>query len=213
MLSSLNQGRSQYFPLGGTDFLELWTDATIELGGVRDTFEMIGTFVVSRSNPNPQSRDKIITQILAMNLHGESKVFGPMVAYLNPQEPTFGDKAVALAPTETQGVPTEKISYVGEFGVMFEFRSLATNLTLFNKEPIHIIAQTDNLPPIGALGVSPEGTEVALYDRAHPDAPPVGKMLSTRKRVGAYIDLAYSARFEDAKLAAFFRLGHKDPVK
>jgi hypothetical protein len=88
----------------------------------------------------------------------------------------------------------EMHEFNGYFDVMFEIRALGYNLTLFNKEPIRIQAITANLPPIGALGVSREGQSVALYNRAAPDGPPIGKMLYTRKKVGAYVDLSYKAR-------------------
>ncbi len=180
-----------YFPLGGTDYLELWTDATIEIQGVTDTVEMTGKFTVNRSNVDPESKNHIVTQILMMNARGESKQFGPVIAYLNPEWPSFGNKAALVNDDD------EHIGFYGYFDVMFELRALASGITLFNKEPVHIKATARNLPPIGALGVTEEGRAVDLYDRANPDGPPVGKMLTTRKKVGAYVDLSYEARRVD----------------
>lgn len=180
-----------YFPIGGTDYLELWTDATVEINGIQETIEFTGSFVVNRSHVDPATQNQIVTQILMMNARGESKNFGPLVVYMSPEAPTFGNKVGLVE--ETEG---ENPGFFGSFDVMFEMRSLTTGLTLFNKEPVHIQATAKSLPPIGALGVTEEGKVVALYDRANPDSAPVGQMLATRKKVGAYVDLSFSGRVQ-----------------
>ena len=199
---------TNYFPIGGTDYLELWTDATVEINGIQETIEFTGSFVVNRSHVDPSSHNQIVTQILMMNARGESKNFGPVIVYMNPEAATFGNK-VALV-EEVEG---ENPGFFGYFDVMFEMRAQAFGLTLFNKTPVYIQATAKSLPPIGALGLSEEGMSVDLYDRANPDGPPVGKMLATRKKVGAYVDLSFAGRTEAREEAKKVRQGITAQVK
>lgn len=178
------------FPPGGTDFLELRTPVKLEIYGKGvDELELEGWFVVTRSDPDEKG-ERIIPQILAMDVRGTSKLLGPISVHVSPTAGSYGDKNKIA---EQINADEHRFSFEGWFDVMFEIRVHAKNLLLFNKEPLRISAKPKNIPPIGAVGVS-VGDGVELYSLSDPDSDPVGKLLSTRKVVGSYVDLDYLAR-------------------
>ncbi|MEH1017236.1 DUF6073 family protein [Micromonospora sp. CPCC 206060] len=189
---------TNYFPPGGTDYLNLWTDAVIEIAGDTETIEADGWFVVNRSFPTPQDPTKIIVQILQMNLRGRSEHLGEFLFTINPQLPTMGEEMV-FAPDDFS------TRFKGYFNVFFELQLLEQGKTLINKDPINISGLFGALPPIGAVGEMAPGDRVGMYDRANPDAEPVMYMLATRKIVGAYVSGDFNVRqghFEESQKVA-----------
>ncbi|MEV0727355.1 MULTISPECIES: DUF6073 family protein [Polymorphospora] len=179
-----------YFPPGGTDYLHLWTDAVIEIAGDTETIEADGWFVVNRSFPLREDPNKIIVQILQMNLRGHSEHLGEFLFTINPQLPTMGEE-MTFAPEEFA------TRFKGYFNVFFELQLLEQGKTLINKDPINISGLFGALPPIGAVGEMAPGDRVGMYDKANPDSEPIMYMLATRKIVGQYVSGDFNARNED----------------
>ncbi|MET9342181.1 MULTISPECIES: DUF6073 family protein [unclassified Nonomuraea] len=179
-----------YFPPAGTDYLRLWTDAVIELAGGEETIEADGWFCVTRSNPERQNPNAIVTQIIQMYLPGRSEHLGNFVFSLNPQIPTMGEET-------TFAVNKFDSRFKGYFNVYFQLELLDQGKTLINKEPVVIEGVFGALPPIGAIGEMAPGDRVGMYDKDNPDSEPVMYMLATRKIVGQYVTGDYAARKED----------------
>lgn len=186
---------TNYFPPAGTDYVHLWTDAEIELAGGSETIEADGWFVVNRSNPNPDSPDKIVTQILQMHLRGRSEQLGDFLFSLNPQLPTMGEESTFM-PEEFEA------RFEGHFNVYFQLELLEQGKTLINKDPVIIAGTFGALPPIGAVGEMTPGDKVAMYDKDNLDGEPVMYMLATRKIVGQYVTSDHGIRSQDYASAA-----------
>lgn len=181
--------QQNYYPPGGTDYLELWTDGDFEVGGRVETLEGTGRFVVQRSFPEVENPTNIVTEIVTMNVRGHSETFGDYLITLNPLLPTMGEKPVMDLADQRPGS-----RFSGYFDVFFEMRLLDHGTTLFNREPVRIQAVVGSLPPIGASGETAPNTRVALYDSAKPDGDAVAFLLSTRKVVGQYVNSDYASR-------------------
>lgn len=179
-----------YFPPGGTDYLNLWTDAVIEIAGETETIEAEGWFVVNRSFPLRDDPKTIIVQILQMNLRGHSEHLGEFLFTLNGQLPTMGEET-------TFAVDDPASRFKGYFNVYFELQLLDQGKTLFNKDAVTIEGLFGALPPIGAIGEMAPGDRVGMYDKDAPDAEPVMFMHATRKIVGSYVTGDYDARREE----------------
>lgn len=183
-----------YFPPAGTDYLNLWTDAVIEIAGTSETVEAEGWFVVNRSNPLREDPRTIIVQILQMNLRGHSAQLGEFLFTLNGQLPTMGE--------ETMFAPEDPASrFKGYFNVYFELQLLDQGRTLINKDPIVIEGLFGALPPIGAIGEMAPGDRVGMFDKSAPDAEPIMFMHATRKIVGSYVSSDYAARNDDFRVS------------
>jgi len=140
---------------------------TIWHGDVRDTPDVL----------DPDHLNYVDTELVAMNLAGTIPTVGTFVLTGGDGVDNGLDDGPLFTPggiTELPGDPAWAESF---FDIYFEVEldsPLFGNVTVFNKQPLHVESLIDRIPPVGFEYVYAGGLNV--YDKADPDGEPVAQI-------------------------------------
>jgi hypothetical protein len=164
------------YPSAGFDYMAN-TTATTELeiiGMFTETIIAKGPTTVSRGTPYNfgDSCIKIDTEIVYMNLVGNSSYIGPITIVESPSKASTG-----AIQQQTAGIDFPADSF---FDVYIEIHTAlpSPNTTLHNNVPKHMSTIIIQIPPSGSTYEGPQ--PIPLYNQQD---QPIGFMLSTRHRV------------------------------
>lgn len=184
---------------GGIDNLAMTTVDTFYIPGMGETTAVFKGYVrVARASPTTDTwkTSVVYTNMLDINMKGESDMIGPIKVRINPDRICAGQ---ITTPLVAQIAGLEEPAKNCRIAVSVFFDVPRMNMTLFNKEPIMLcIDGITTMPPGGAHGVGGFHKQLPLYNTADPDGSPVAWLTRLDFDMGGYLE-------EEAALA--FRNG------
>jgi hypothetical protein len=151
------------YPPAGKHCFNASGDINIRLGVVQDRVTFSGDVVVQRSDPfesltNPLTAE-IQTEIVSMNLAGNSSIFGPVTIRQSPGTPTQGF-------IEQQ---TPRVDFPANSFFDFFFEIDVAGGTFINQDPLFLDGiPIRNIPPIGDTFTSFSHPAVQIFDKLNP---------------------------------------------
>jgi Family of unknown function (DUF6073) len=173
-------------PAGGVDTMQVRVREKIDVYGVgTDVIHMTGTFVVRRESPKPVRQDVemafpqaiIDAEFRALDLTGESPVFGVVNAGLDPEQTSAAEVRPPEQPAEVR-VTSAKCK--AELQPVIDLPQLG--LTLKTAEPVPLASNVVQIPPVGDVARSEKA--VPLVDE---DGNLMGELVSADIEVGEVI--------------------------
>jgi hypothetical protein len=173
-------------PVPGIDNLGIVsTDNFFVPGKGEFRVEFKGYVRVARSKPTTDRwvDSEVYTNLIEMEMRGESPELGSIIVTLNPEVLSTGQLRTPHANLECE--QPEKACRMA-VAAMFELPKLG--LTLFNKEPIELtIDNVKAIPPAGNPGEGRIYHILPLYNREDPDGMPAAYLTSLKFAMGTYL--------------------------
>jgi hypothetical protein len=173
-------------PPAGIDNLGITSVDTFKVPGVGEfTVKFEGYVRVVRSKPTSDdwTASEVYTNLIDMQMKGESPELGPISVTLNSECLSTGMIRTPF-PDEEADQPAKACRMA--VGAVFELPRLG--LKLYNKEPVLLtIDDVKSIPPAGNPGKGQIYQMLPLYDVENPEAPPVAYLTSLSFQMGTYL--------------------------